>query len=62
MNCLVIDNEIEEIYISSVNCPTYPNFCEVKTEAPLERLCFQTCHNLGYNRYIWNIFNCCCCY
>lgn len=55
-------NEIERVISSSSNCPTYPRFCEIKTETPLEILCFEECHNAGYKRFIWNIFNCCCCY
>lgn len=55
-------NEIEKVVSSSENCPTYPTFCEIKTETSLESYCFQECHNMGYNWYIWNMFGCCCCY
>lgn len=55
-------NTIENDASSSENCPTYPNFCTIKTETPEKRLYFEECHNMGFNWYLWDIFRCCCCY
>lgn len=55
-------NEIQSVATKNPNCVMYPSFCKVKTEAPLERICYGVCHNLGYNRNMWIVFGCCCCY
>lgn len=49
-------NDIEgDTKLASSNCPTYPSFCEIKTEVPLERLCFEVCHNARSNHNTWRI-------